>query len=33
MLMMKCVDRIEYNESGNALTLTKKLIDSVPQMG
>ena len=33
MLMMKCVDKIEYNESGNALTLTKKLVDSVPQMG
>lgn len=33
MLMMKCVDKIEYNESGNSLTLTKKLVDSVPQMG
>ena len=30
MLMMKCVDRLEYNEQGNALTLSKKLVDSVP---
>lgn len=30
MLMMKCVDKIEYNEQGNSLTLTKKLTSGGP---
>jgi anti-sigma regulatory factor (Ser/Thr protein kinase)/nucleoid DNA-binding protein len=32
MLMLKCCDRIEYNQKGNAVTLTKRLIPAaVPE--
>ena len=30
MLMMKCVDTIDYNEAGNALTLSKLLTSGGP---